>query len=72
MRAHPALRSRGSAARTLPDDLLRLIGYAPGAYALGYVDDLRDPLDVLRGVERVSGFGDSARLAERVQEVFSE
>ena len=25
------------------DDLLRMIGYAPGAYALGYVDDLRDP-----------------------------
>ena len=37
-------------ARTLPDDLLRLMGYARGAYALGYVDDLRDPLDVLRGV----------------------
>jgi len=36
-------------ARTLPDDLLRLIGYARGAYALGYVDDLRDPLAVLRG-----------------------
>jgi len=37
-------------ARTLPDDLLRLMGYARGAYALGYVDDLRDPLDALRGV----------------------
>jgi hypothetical protein len=36
-------------ARTLPDDLLRLMGYARGAYALGYVDDLRDPLEVLRG-----------------------
>jgi ectoine hydroxylase-related dioxygenase (phytanoyl-CoA dioxygenase family) len=36
-------------ASTLPDDLLRLMGYAHGAYALGYVDDLRDPLDVLRG-----------------------
>ena len=34
-------------ARTLPDDLLRLIGYARGAYALGYVDDLRDPIEVL-------------------------
>jgi ectoine hydroxylase-related dioxygenase (phytanoyl-CoA dioxygenase family) len=36
-------------ARTLPDDLLRLIGYQRGAYALGYVDDVRDPLEVLRG-----------------------
>jgi len=35
-------------ARELPDDLLRLMGYRLGAYALGYVDDLRDPLDVLR------------------------
>ena len=37
-------------ARKLPDDLLRLMGYAIGAYALGYVDDIRDPLDALRGV----------------------
>ena len=36
-------------ARTLPDELLRLMGYARGAYALGYVDDLRDPLEVLLG-----------------------
>ena len=34
-------------ARTLPIDLLKLIGYRRGAYALGYVDDLRDPLEVL-------------------------
>jgi ectoine hydroxylase-related dioxygenase (phytanoyl-CoA dioxygenase family) len=36
-------------ARTLPEPLLRLMGYARGAYALGYVDDLRDPLEVLLG-----------------------
>jgi ectoine hydroxylase-related dioxygenase (phytanoyl-CoA dioxygenase family) len=36
-------------ARTFPEPLLRLMGYARGAYALGYVDDLRDPLDVLLG-----------------------
>jgi len=36
-------------ARGLPDDLLKLMGHARGAYALGYVDDLRDPLDALRG-----------------------
>jgi hypothetical protein len=40
-------------ARTLPEPLLKLIGYQRGAYALGYVDDLRDPLDVLLG--RTSG-----------------
>ena len=38
-------------ARTLPEPLLRLMGYARGAYALGYVDDLRDPLAVLLGRE---------------------
>jgi hypothetical protein len=36
-------------ARTLPEPLLRLMGYARGAYALGYVDDLRDPLEALLG-----------------------
>jgi ectoine hydroxylase-related dioxygenase (phytanoyl-CoA dioxygenase family) len=36
-------------ARTLPEDLLRLMGYARGAYALGYVGDIRDPLEVLLG-----------------------
>jgi hypothetical protein len=44
-------------ARELPDDLLRMIGYAPGAYALGYVDDLRDPLNALRGGPPGSSFG---------------
>jgi hypothetical protein len=42
-------------ARTLPDALLRLMGYARGAYALGYVDDVRDPLDALHG--RAGGAG---------------
>lgn len=36
-------------ARGLPERLQRLLGYSRGAYALGYVDDLRDPLDVLMG-----------------------
>lgn len=34
-------------ARTLPEGLLRLMGYQWGAFAIGYVDDLRDPLDWL-------------------------
>ena len=51
-------------ARTLPVDLLRLMGYARGAYALGYVDDLRDPIEVVRpdladaGAGTAAGFGD--------------
>ncbi len=43
-------------ARELSDDLLRLMGYARGAYTLGYVDDLRDPLAVLKGKEANAGF----------------
>ena len=36
-------------ARTLDDDLLRLMGYTKAAYALGYYGDLRDPMDAVRG-----------------------
>ncbi len=39
-------------AETLPTDLLRLMGYDRGAYALGYIDDLRDPIEAVR-----PGFG---------------
>jgi ectoine hydroxylase-related dioxygenase (phytanoyl-CoA dioxygenase family) len=53
-------------ARTLPEPLLRLLGYARGAYALGYVDDLRDPLDVLLGRPAAGdGFGELARARRR-------
>ena len=56
-------------ARGLPEDLLRLMGYQRGAYALGYVDDMRDPMAVVRP-ELVGGsLGDleqaRARLAAR-------
>jgi ectoine hydroxylase-related dioxygenase (phytanoyl-CoA dioxygenase family) len=49
-------------ARELPDELLRLIGYQRGAYALGYVDDVRDPLEVLRGSR--SADSDAGRLGD--------
>jgi ectoine hydroxylase-related dioxygenase (phytanoyl-CoA dioxygenase family) len=53
-------------ARTLPDDLLSLIGYARGAYALGYVDDLRDPLQVLKDEGAAAGsFGDLGSASRR-------
>ena len=35
-------------ARTLPDDLLKLMGYQMGSRSLGYVRDYEDPLQVLR------------------------
>ncbi len=52
-------------ARTLPEPLLRLLGYARGAYALGYVDDLRDPLEVLLGRPTGQGFGDLTDAARK-------
>ena len=50
-------------ARTLPIDLLKLIGYRRGAYALGYVDDLRDPLEVLLPRAGQPGFGSDEEAA---------
>jgi len=35
-------------AETLPVELLRLMGYSYGGYALGYVDDVRDPIKVVK------------------------
>lgn len=53
-------------AETLDDDLLRLIGYRIGAYALGYVDDVRDPLAALRaGRGEAMSFGDLAAARRR-------
>jgi hypothetical protein len=40
-------------AQTLPVELLRLMGYDRGAYSLGYIDDLRDPIQAV-----LPGFGD--------------
>jgi hypothetical protein len=40
-------------AQTLPVELLRLMGYERGAYSLGYIDDLRDPIEAI-----LPGFGD--------------
>ena len=44
-------------ARELPERLQKLAGYSMGAYALGYVDDVRDPLAVLNGRHGGSSFG---------------
>jgi ectoine hydroxylase-related dioxygenase (phytanoyl-CoA dioxygenase family) len=44
-------------ARTLPIDLLRLIGYSMGGYALGYYGDTQDPLEAL-GIDPRQAKGD--------------
>jgi hypothetical protein len=46
-------------ARTLPVELLRLMGYDRGAYALGYIDDLRDPIEAIRPGLGTVGFGNT-------------
>jgi ectoine hydroxylase-related dioxygenase (phytanoyl-CoA dioxygenase family) len=48
-------------AATLDDDLLRLMGYQIGAYALGYIDDVRDPIEALRGSSGSMSFGTAPR-----------
>ncbi len=54
-------------ARELDDDLLRLMGYARGAYALGYVDDTRDPLSVLKPDRKAHGLGGLPREANALR-----
>jgi hypothetical protein len=50
-------------AATLPVELLRLMGYDRGAYALGYIDDLRDPIEAVRPGSRPVGFGNTPARA---------
>jgi hypothetical protein len=49
-------------ARELPVDLLRLMGYSRGAYALGYIDDARDPIEAVRPGARARGFAAPSAL----------
>lgn len=35
-------------ARTLPDDLLKLMGYQCGAFSLGYIREFEDPMNAIR------------------------
>ena len=53
-------------ARELPESLLRLMGYAQGAYALGYIDDTRDPIEAVRPEfsRTRTGFGEVGDLDE--------
>jgi ectoine hydroxylase-related dioxygenase (phytanoyl-CoA dioxygenase family) len=58
-------------ARTLPTSLLRLIGYRRGAFGLGYVDDLRDPIELVRPEETRRGFGDFEALQKRLENIMT-
>jgi hypothetical protein len=53
-------------ARTLPEGLLRLMGYQRGSYAIGYADDMREPLDWLYDSPTfMSDFYDYRRAARK-------
>ncbi len=51
-------------AATLDDELLRLMGYRTGAYALGYIDDVRDPIEAVRAGSGTMSFGRLGRSSE--------
>jgi len=53
-------------ARHLPPHVQRLAGYAMGAFALGYVDDVRDPSVLLGAESTSSSFGGSTIAAPSV------
>ncbi len=44
-------------ARTLPDELLKVMGYQMGCFALGYVRDFEDPMVMIREPETRGVFG---------------
>src|SRR6201992_2775823 len=53
-------------ARTLPEGLLQLMGYQRGSYAIGYADDMREPLDWLYDSPTfMSDFYDYRRAARK-------
>ncbi|MCV7424735.1 phytanoyl-CoA dioxygenase family protein [Mycobacterium yunnanensis] len=49
-------------AKTLDDDLLKLMGYQEGAFAMGYIRDFEDPLRAVRGIDAVPYGFDSNRV----------
>jgi hypothetical protein len=59
-------------ARTLPVELLRLMGCQRGAYALGYVGDLLDPLQVVRPEIQNLGLGHLENTLERLKKPHSD
>ncbi len=58
-------------ARTLDDDLLKLIGYQEGAWAMGYFRDFEDPLRAIRGDAVGYGF-DAAKLTGNASAAYAD
>jgi hypothetical protein len=54
-------------AKTLPLDLLKLMGYQRGAYALGYVGDLLDPMEIVHRDYRQTGLGDLKETSRKLR-----
>src|SRR5215469_6503146 len=59
-------------ARALPVELLRLMGYQLGAYALGYVGDTMDPIQVVRPDVTKFGFGYLEGTVEKLKKQKNE
>jgi hypothetical protein len=58
-------------AASLPVPMLRLMGYDRGAYALGYIDDLRDPIEAIRpdlAASTAAGFGGVGGIEAAVEQ----
>lgn len=58
-------------ARTLDDELLKLIGYQEGAWAMGYFRDFEDPLRAVRGEAVAYGF-DGSKLTGSASAAFED
>lgn len=58
-------------AQTLDDDLLKLIGYQEGAWAMGYFRDFEDPLRAVRGEAVGYGF-DGSKLTGSAGAAFAD
>lgn len=58
-------------AKTLDDDLLRLIGYQEGAWAMGYFRDFEDPIRAVRGDDGAYDF-DASRLSGNASKAFAD
>lgn len=50
-------------AKTLPEDLLRVMGYQTGCFAIGYVGDVEDPMSVVR--PEAAGKHDATAIEKR-------
>jgi hypothetical protein len=59
-------------ARTLPVEIQELMGYRLGAYALGYVDDVRHPRAFLEGAVGASSFGGEGTVDPNVTNLLTD